>query len=223
MLYSVIVEKRDRRASESCHGGKCVGAEGRRRARAGCAAFPVPCPAVGTPEPPLPRDHRLSCSLGKGGRSLALHTQPRVSLLSPAVGRACQRGPASGPVTPSVAPQGAWQPGQPGSVRSGGDRMRAHSCRDPTESWSIGPTHGSRVGVRQQRLHVAGRGCTDRWPPRVKWKLSSETVRCSPNPVVFYKDFIHSFLRDAGRGRSRLPVGRRMQESIPGPQDRDLS
>ena len=29
--------------------------------------------------------------------------------------------------------------------------------------------------------------------------------------------------RDTGRGRSRLPAGSPMQDSIPGPQDHDLS
>ena len=45
----------------------------------------------------------------------------------------------------------------------------------------------------------------------------------------FFEGFIDSFMkdtergRDIGRGRSRLPVGILMQDSIPGPQDHDLS
>ena len=47
------------------------------------------------------------------------------------------------------------------------------------------------------------------------------------NPFVLKILFIHERHterdRDAGRGRSRLPVGNLMQNSIPGPQDHALS
>ena len=45
----------------------------------------------------------------------------------------------------------------------------------------------------------------------------------------FFKEFIYLLTRDTergrdiGRGRSRCPVGSPMQDSIPGPQDHDLS
>ena len=39
----------------------------------------------------------------------------------------------------------------------------------------------------------------------------------------FFKDFIYLFMRDTGRGRSRLPSGSPMQDSIPGPWDHTLS
>ena len=46
---------------------------------------------------------------------------------------------------------------------------------------------------------------------------------------MFFKDFIYLFMRDTekgrgtGRGRSRLPVGIPMWDSILGPQDHALS
>ena len=45
----------------------------------------------------------------------------------------------------------------------------------------------------------------------------------------FFKDLIYLFMRerergrDIGRGRSRLPAGIPVQDSIPGPRDQDLS
>ena len=52
-----------------------------------------------------------------------------------------------------------------------------------------------------------------------------------PHSFFFFKDFIYLLMRDTererggdtGRGRSRLPVGSLMQNSIPGPRDHDLS
>ena len=47
--------------------------------------------------------------------------------------------------------------------------------------------------------------------------------------LCFLKEFIYLFIRDRergrdiGRGRSRVPVGNPMKDSIPGPQDHDWS
>ena len=45
--------------------------------------------------------------------------------------------------------------------------------------------------------------------------------------LIAFKDFIYLFMRDrnrdTGRGRSRLPVGSPMRDSIPRPQDHNLS
>ena len=48
-------------------------------------------------------------------------------------------------------------------------------------------------------------------------------------PFFFKKDFVYLFMRDkergreTGRGRSRLPVGSPMRDSIPEPRDQNLS
>ena len=53
--------------------------------------------------------------------------------------------------------------------------------------------------------------------------------RCRIPTYFFLKDFIYLFTRDTergrdkGRGRSRLPAGNLMWDSIPGPWDHDLS
>ena len=47
--------------------------------------------------------------------------------------------------------------------------------------------------------------------------------------ILFLKNVIYLFMgdtergRDISRGRSRLPAGSLMQDSLPGPQDHDLS
>ena len=56
--------------------------------------------------------------------------------------------------------------------------------------------------------------------------FNSQKVACrNVKTFIYLKDFIYLFMRDTqrGRGRSRLPAGNLMQDSIQGPQDHALS
>ena len=73
---------------------------------------------------------------------------------------------------------------------------------------------------------------------RLEWELTGQwfswghegedlSAKKAPLPQTFFKKrfylFIHARDRDLGRGRSRLPVGSLMQDSVSGPWDHDLN
>ena len=66
-------------------------------------------------------------------------------------------------------------------------------------------------------------------PYGILWNILSKDKFCNYTSMSCFKDFIYLFIRDTergrdtGRGRSRLPAGCLMQDSISRPQDHDLS
>ena len=92
-----------------------------------------------------------------------------------------------------------------------------------------GQTHGHSPVLMPRQLFV---GPLLPVPPRsLLGCLLSPCYSSVSSFLLFFKDFIYLFIherhrergRDTGRGRTRLPAGSLMRDSIPGPPDHDLS
>ena len=67
---------------------------------------------------------------------------------------------------------------------------------------------------------MTGKGGSRRVTGHMAWPGSKSTrwrFKFSLSLSLSFKDFIYSFMRDTERGRSRLPTGSPMWDSIPGP------
>ena len=107
-------------------------------------------------------------------------------------------------------------------------RGEGQACRNPTRRASA-PSYPSRISCfsvsHQDEVQALWEQCA--WARPV---VSRRTTKIFNHEHLIFlkKDFIDSFMRDpergrdTGRGRSRLPAGSPMRDSIPGPRSHDL-